>query len=89
MWAQFLVWVTGPIVARVLTTLGMGVVSYTGLSSVLVLVFNQVQANLGAMPADVAQIVFLTGIPQSIAIVLSALSARAVMEQVSRIQRIV
>lgn len=88
MWATFLLGITSPIVTRVLTTLGIGIVSFTGLSAVLTLVSNTIQADFNSLPADVVAIVFLSGLPQGMAIILSALSARIGMMQLSKIQRL-
>lgn len=88
-WANFLLSITGPVVVRVLSVLGLGVVTYTGFSSFLTLVYNNIQTNLSSIPAEIVNVLFLCGVPQGIGIVLSALAARFTLEQVSRIQRVV
>lgn len=86
MWATFLLGMTAPIVTRVLATLGLGIVSFTGLTAVLNLAFSTIQDNLNSMPGEVAQLIFLSGVPQGIAIIMSALSARIGFMQLKRIQ---
>lgn len=86
MWATLLLGITGPIVVRVLTTLGLGVVTYTGFSAVLSIVHSQIQGSFNGLPADMAALVFLSGLPQGMAIILSALGARIAFLQVKKIQ---
>lgn len=78
----------GPLVARVLLTLGVGIVTITGLTAVLGLVSSTIQSSFNSLPGDVVQLLFLSGLPQGMAIVLSALAARITMMQLSKIQRL-
>jgi len=89
MWGTFLLALTGPIVIKALATLGMGIVTYTGLSASLAVIQGYIQSNLSGLPADAAALIFMAGIPQAIGIVLSALGARVTMTAVSKIQRLV
>lgn len=89
MWWSFLLNITGPIVLRVLTTLGFGVVTYTGFTTVLQLAFQQIDTGFNTLPADIAAIIFLSGLPQGISIMLSAMAARIAVSQLSKIQRVV
>lgn len=86
MWAQLLLYCTGPIVIRVLTTLGLGVVSFVGFDSALNYIQSLIQSNFNALPADVAGFVFLSGIPTGMAMILSALFARIALMQLKKIQ---
>lgn len=88
MWATLLLAITGPIVIRVLTTLGLGVVTYTGLNAVVTMAYNSIQASLSGLPADIATFAFLSGLPQGMAIIMSALVARIALMQVQKIQRL-
>ncbi|MDP2805580.1 MAG: DUF2523 domain-containing protein [Gallionellaceae bacterium] len=88
MWATLLLSLTGPIVIRVLSTLGLGVVSYVGLNSVVTLAYNQIQANFSSLPPELGQFLFLSGLPQGMGIILSALVARIAMMQLSKIQKL-
>jgi len=86
MWATLLLSLTGPIVVRVLTTLGLGVVSYTGYAVLLTTVTQSIQANFAGMPPEIIGFLFLSGLPQGMGIILSALSARIALMQLKRIQ---
>ncbi len=86
MWAALFMALTGPIVVRTLITLGLGVVTYTGFASVLSLVYSSIQSSFTGLPADAAAIVFMSGLPQGMSIILSALSARIALIQMKKIQ---
>lgn len=88
MWARFLLYITGPVVVKVLATLGLGVVSYVGFDAGLTLIFNQIQTSFGTMPADISSLIFLSGVPTGMGMILSALFARIAFVQVSKIQRL-
>ena len=79
---------TGPIVARVLLTLGVGIVTITGLTALLGGIVANIQASFNGLPTDIMQLVFLSGVPQGMAIILSALAARLTMMSMSKIQRL-
>jgi hypothetical protein len=89
MWARLLLYVSGPIVVKVLAMLGLGFVSYVGFDVALNLIFTEIQRNFGQIPADVMQLLYLSGLPAGMGIILSALFARIALVQVSKIQRIV
>ena len=78
----------GPLAKRVLIALGIGWVSYSGLT----LVFNQVKdaivANLGQMTGAVAQMVNYFGFLDAIGIVLAGLLARVALMSYSRLGRV-
>lgn len=80
---------TGPIVTRVLATLGVGIFTITGLNACLTLVFNSCQSSFNGLPADIAGLLFLSGLPQALAIILSAAAARISMVSLSKIQRLI
>lgn len=79
---------TGPIVARVLLTLGVGIVTITGLTAMLAFAVTSIQSSFNGLPVDVLQLIFLSGLPQGMAIILSALAARISMMSLSKIQRL-
>lgn len=86
MWATLLLSLTGSIVVRVPSTLGLGIVTYTGFTAVLDLVYRRIASSFAALPADMAQLVFLSGLPTGISIILSALAARLALVQLKKIQ---
>lgn len=75
----FLLSVAWPIAKRVLIALGVGFVSYEGLT----LLVGQIQAQVIAYWGQVGQVVFqvlsLSGFPQAMGIVLSAFAAKVSM----------
>lgn len=77
-----------PIAQRVLAGLGMGVVTYTGLSLVLSQIQSYVLLNYGLIPSAAAQIMALAGVPQVIGIVLGALVTRFSMLQLKSLSMI-
>lgn len=78
----------GPITTRILLVLGLGVVSYAGSSALISIAQTQIAASFGGLPSDISALVFMSGIPQGMGIILSALAARAGFSQVSKIQRL-
>lgn len=89
MWARLFVYVAGPMAVRVLAALGLGVVTYVGFDSALTFVFNEISAQFAAVPADMMGLLYMSGLPTGMAIILSALFARITVLQVSKIQRII
>lgn len=72
-WLVSLAW---PIAKKVLVALGIGTITYTGLSALGAQVENAVIASWGTLGGSTLAIATLGGIPQSIGIILGALNAR-------------
>lgn len=72
-WLLALAW---PLAKRVLVALGIGAITYGGLS----LIGNQIQSHVvsawGAMPASALQIATLSGFSEAVGITLGAFTAR-------------
>jgi hypothetical protein len=85
----YLASVSAPIAQRVLTGLGIGVVTYVGLQAV----FDQLQSLVinyyGSIPLVTAQLLGLAGIPQGIGLILAALATRFSMLQLAALGRVV
>lgn len=81
-WLLSLVW---PLAKKVLVSLGIGVVTYAGLSLIATQVAGEVQALWGQLPTSIMQIGSLLGIPQSVGIILGAITARVSFVAVGRI----
>lgn len=81
----WLVSLAGPIVRRVLIALGVGVVSYSGLSLLVSAVKDRVLENLGGLSGSAYQVVAMSGAFEAVGILLGALSARAALMAVDRI----
>lgn len=77
--ANLLAWVLAaawPVVKKVLLALGIGWLTYEGLSAVGAQINTQVATIWGTLPASVLQMASLLGIPQSIGIVLGGIAGR-------------
>jgi len=75
--------VAGSIVGRVLIALGIGYVSYTGLSAWVGSVKDLILSNLYALPPEFIQVMSLVKLDTCISILFSAISVRLVLEGLS------
>ena len=75
-----LVQAAGSIVGRVLIALGIGYVSYTGISALLTVIKGQVIAQLTGAPATIVAIMGLLKIDVAVSVIFSALAARLVIQ---------
>lgn len=73
---QFILGLIGPILARILAQLGVGLVAYVGLTELGDRLVGQAVSGLQSMPAVVAQWAALLGADKAISIILSAYLAR-------------
>lgn len=64
------------LVAKIILALGVGVVSYTGMSALLNNLQSAVMNNAGSVSADVAAYLGLAGVDTCISMMMSALSIR-------------
>lgn len=87
-WGTFLAAVAGPIAKKVMKSLGLGVVSYAGLSVIGAQIRDMVVSNLNGMAGDIAQIVWLSGFGVFAGIVLSAFMTKIAMGALERIGRV-
>lgn len=74
-----------PLVRRALLALGLGVVTYAGLSVLADQVVSAVRDNYGSLSGVSIQILNLLGVGEALGIVLSAIVARATFAAVARI----
>lgn len=66
-----------PWFARIgLTSLGVGVVTYTGLDALFDLVIDRVNSQIGGLPADLAALADYMGVFTAVQIITSAVSVR-------------
>ncbi|MEE7624677.1 DUF2523 domain-containing protein [Methylobacter sp. Wu8] len=89
MWAllgPFLVNITGSIVARVLTALGMGFVTYTVLSTLTDNVVSNVDSAYGLVDPVVMALLNLSGMTSALTIITSALVTRASLMVVKKLK---
>lgn len=74
-----LVSAAGSIAGRVLISLGIGYVTYQGLSTVMDYMKNLVWSNLGSLAGDILQLVSVLEVDTAINIMFSAVAARLVI----------
>jgi hypothetical protein len=79
----FLSTIIGPLAAKLLTSLGIGAVTYVGITAVLSTARSYLLANVTGMPADVLALFGLIKLDIAINIMLSAVTARAVLSGVN------
>lgn len=66
----------GPMVLRALTTLGIGLITFTGVASSLDALINLAVSNYQSIPGDVLGLAGLAGVPQAVGIICGAMVAR-------------
>jgi hypothetical protein len=81
----FLASLAGPIVRRMLISLGVGVASYAALSAALNSALSHAQSSYSGLPADVLGLLGLAGVPDALAIICGGLVARASLLAVKRL----
>lgn len=82
---SFLVALAGPVARRVMISLGLGVVSYGGLTLIATQIKDAVIANYSAISGQVFDLLNLIGLGQAIGILIGAIIARVAFAAVSRI----
>ena len=73
---SWLLGIAGPMVLRVFTILGLGTLTFTGVSTSLQSLIDMAVSNWAGVGADVLALASLAGIPQAIGIVCGAMVAR-------------
>jgi hypothetical protein len=84
--AAFLLSITGSVVARVLTSLGIGFVSYAALSTLADTVVARVTDNYNATSSVVLGLLNLAGAGQALGILTAALVARASLLAIKKLR---
>jgi len=77
-----------PLVKKALIGIGIGVITYEGVTQALNYARDQVVASWGLLPGNVAQVLALFGFNEFFGIVLGAIAARAAFTAVARFGRI-
>ena len=75
----FLMAAIGPMALRALTMLGIGTLTFTGVTASLDAMISMAQTNWSSVPADVLQLAAIAGIPESMGIIAGAFVARTGM----------
>lgn len=78
-----LISITKTLVGRVLVALGIGAVTYSGITTALDYAKSQALSALSAGPAELAQLLGFLGVGEFISIISSALLARLVLTGLS------
>ena len=82
--AQFLMAISGSIAARVLLSLGIGIVSYSAINTLAQTVKNNVTQNYNALDSVVLSLLNLAGAGEALGILLAALITRASLVAIKR-----
>lgn len=77
--AGLLVGLAAPIAVRVITALGMGLVTFTGVTAAFQGLIGYAQTNWSAMPSSVLALSSIAGIPEGLGIIAGAMVARVGM----------
>ena len=80
---ELLTGLLGGLLARVLIGAGMGVVTYGVLNTAVAAGLNAMVAQFGGMPADMLNMLLLSGVGQGLSIIGAAMTARAAMRAAS------
>lgn len=84
MWQAILAFIT-PAVARMLQALGIGMLSYVGLSALVERLVSEAVASLNGLPSTLAAWIGLLGIDQMLSIMLSALIGRVAIQALTNV----
>lgn len=76
---SFLAAAVGPLAVRVLTALGVSVITFTGVTAAVEGLVSAVQSGWGGMPAAMAGLVGVSGAPEALGLVLGAVNARVAL----------
>lgn len=69
----------GPLVLRVLTLLGIGTMTFTGVTSALQGLIDMATSNWTSLPSDILALSSIAGIPQALGIIAGAYVAKVGM----------
>lgn len=87
--AGFLLSMAWPVVRKVLAALGIGFVTYGGLTLIATQVQSQVAEYWGLLGSNVIQILSMGGIPQALGILLGSLAARVAFITAAKLAKLV
>lgn len=67
------------VLLRVLALLGIGFVAYTGVSALIGVAQDAIQAELNGLSADMLTLITIAKVPNAISVILSAITAKATL----------
>jgi hypothetical protein len=86
-WATWIMALVSPIARRVLLSLGLGVVTYTGVDTAVSSVLSQAKAAwAGGLVGDAAQLVAMAGANTALGIIAGGIVGRVTMLALKRFQ---
>lgn len=77
--AAFLISMVGPLVLKAITMLGIGVVTFTGVTVAVQGLIDMATTNWASLPSDILALASIAGIPQCLGIICGAFVARTGM----------
>lgn len=83
--ASFLIAMARPILVKIMTSLGLAVVTYAGTNIALGQIREAIASNFGGLPSEVASILGLIGLGQVAGILLGAVAYKLSMSAFKRI----
>lgn len=84
----FLLAMVQPLVARVLVSLGLSLVTFTGMSVAIDLLTTRAVTAWGGLPASILQLAGLAGIGEALSIITGAVATRLLIWQLTKSNRI-
>jgi hypothetical protein len=72
----FLIAAIGPLALRVIATLGLSVVTFAGVDTVLQGLISQAQSNWSQVPSDILGLCAVARIPECLGLICGAMTAR-------------
>lgn len=78
-WATLLMGLIGPMALRVLTVLGLGTLTFTGVATALQGLIDIAIQNYGGISGDILALAGIAGVPQGLGIIAGAMTARVGM----------
>lgn len=77
--SAILMTMAGPVVLRILTILGLGTMTFTGVTVALQGLIDMATTNWSSLPSDILALASIAGIPQCLGIIAGAYVARVGM----------
>jgi len=78
----------GPLARQVLLSLGVGVVTFVGLSAAVTAALGSAKASLAGLPADITQVLALGGVFTALSILAGGITAGVSMIALKRFTKI-
>lgn len=83
---SFIVSLTGPVVKKALSSIGVGLVSYAALSSALNAALGAAKGALGGLSGSALSMIQLSGCLDALSIIAGALIARVALQSIKKFE---